>query len=172
MYPHVCAWLRNALFRKYMGAEVTVENTSKKILSRWLYEKNLHRHFKGYECFEIEVDVTGVAIDKERVHIAFVECKLDSITLRDLSQLLGYSKVAQPSLSIILSPRGLSHSLNLLLNVFRRYDILEYGHDRPIIIGRWDCARAEVDLSSIIPLSEIIQFPAKSPISTLLLLLS
>jgi hypothetical protein len=151
MYPHVCTWLRKVLARRYRGAEILVENTSKKVLSRWLYDRGLHGYFQGYQSFEIEVDVTGVAKTGSEVYMAFVECKLSKITLRDISQLLGYSRVAQPSLSLILSPKGLSDSMNALLNVFRRYDILHYNRGKYIVVGKWDYSKAEPDASSLIP---------------------
>jgi hypothetical protein len=151
MYPYVCSWLKSVLSKKYTNAKVIVEDTSKKVLSRWLYDHAFHIYFKQYQSFEIEVDVTGIAITGKEAHIAFVECKLNKITLRDLSQLLGYSKVALPSLSIILSPNGLSDSMNFLLNIFRRYDILCYNKDKYIIVGRWDCSKNEPDIPSLIP---------------------
>lgn len=83
--------------------------------------------------------------------MGFIECKLGRITLRDLSQLLGYSKVALPLYSIILSPKGISRSLNLLFDIARRNDILYYSTDSYIIIGKWNEKRKELDLSSIIP---------------------
>jgi len=70
-------------------------------------------------------------------HLGLVECKLGRINLRDLSQLLGYSRVALPLYSIILSPRGISQSLNLLFNIARRNDILYYSPDRHIFIAKW-----------------------------------
>lgn len=151
MYPHVCSWLKTVLARRYKTSNILVEDTSKKILSKWLFDNNFHHYFKDYQSFEIEVDVTGIAITKTKVHMAFVECKLNKITLRDISQLLGYSKVAMPSLSLILSPNGISDSMNILLNVFRKYDILRYNTDNFIIIGKWDCSKAEPEIHSLIP---------------------
>lgn len=151
MYPHVCSWLKRVLSKKYKTDNVIVEDTSQKELSRWLYDKNLHKYFKDHESFEIEVDVTGIAITQKDVYMAFVECKLDKIKLRDISQLLGYSKVAMPSLSLLLSPAGLSDSMNSLFNIFRRYDVLQYATGKYILIGKWDCIRSEPEIRSLIP---------------------
>lgn len=158
MYPHVCTWLRTILNKKHKGAHIIVEDTSNKVLSNWLFDHNLHSYFRDYKSFEIEVDVTGIAITETKITLAFVECKLDKITLKDLSQLLGYSKVAAPSLSLILSPKGLSESMNLLLNVYRRYDILRYNVDKCIIVGKWDSQKMEPDISSLIPKDAHRQF--------------
>jgi len=150
MYPHVRAWLEKLLKSKFRGAEIKVGDTSKKILSRWLFDNGFHKYFDDYQTYEIEVDVTGI-IKREKAELAIVECKLNKITLRDVSQLLGYSKVANPILSMIVSPAEVSDSLNLLLNISRRYDVLNYSSGRQIVVAKWDETRKEIDVSTIIP---------------------
>jgi hypothetical protein len=151
MYHDVCGWLKGFLESRYKGSSIDVENTSKKVLSKWLVEKGYHRYFKDYQTYEIQVDVSGLIKKTESAQLAFVECKLSRITLRDLSQLLGYSKVAIPSFSVIVSPKGISRSMNSLFNISRRNDVLYYSSEKHIIIGRWDETRQEIDSSSIIP---------------------
>jgi len=151
MYPHVSVWFKKILREKFKDAKVYVEDTSKKVLSKWLVEKGFHNFFPNYQTYEIEVDVTGIVEKPDETHLGLVECKLSRITLRDLSQLLGYSRVALPLYSVILSPKGISRSMNLLLNIARRNDILYYSTDRHIIIGKWNERRQELDLSSLIP---------------------
>jgi hypothetical protein len=151
MYPDVCAWFKKILKEKFKDAKICVEDTSKKILSKWLVERGFHAFFPDYQTYEIEVDVTGIVEKSEEAHLGLIECKLGRITLRDLSQLLGYSKVALPLYSVILSPKGMSRSMNLLLNIARRNDILYYSTDRHIILGKWNERRKELDFSSIIP---------------------
>lgn len=151
MYPHVQTWLEKVLKSRFKDAEIRVDDTSKKTLSRWLFDNGYHKLFPEYSTFEIEVDVTGVILGRLSASLSFVECKLEKITLRDLSQLLGYSKVALPVISVLTSPAGISNSLNLLFNVNRRDDILTYDSGNRIIIGRWVETRRELDPSSLIP---------------------
>jgi len=151
MYPDVCAWFKRILKTRFKEANICVEDTSRQILSKWLVKKGFHKFFPEYQTYEIEVDVTGVIKGFNEAYLGLIECKLNKITLRDLSQLLGYSKVALPLYSLILSPKGISRSMNLLLNVARRNDILYYSTDRHIVIGRWSERRKEPDFSSIIP---------------------
>ncbi len=151
MYPHVISWLHGLLSSKFKRARVSVYDTSKKVLSRFLFEKGLHKKFPEYQTYEIEVDITGVIEEASKTSLALVECKLASITLRDLSQLLGYSKVANPLISLIVSPAGISESLNMLFNVHRRDDILYYSHDRYIRVAKWVESKIDLDLSSLIP---------------------
>jgi hypothetical protein len=151
MYPDVCVWFKKLLEQKFRDAKIRVEDTSRKVLSKWLVETGFHNFFADYQTYEIEVDVTGVIEKSNEAYLGFVECKLDKITLRDLSQLLGYSKVALPLYSIIVSPKGISQSMNFLFNIARRNDILFYSTDRHILIGKWNEKRRELDISSIIP---------------------
>ncbi len=142
---------------KFKDARVCVEDTSKKVLSKWLLEKGFHTSSPDYHTSEVDVDVTGVVVksDKE-ARLGFIECKLGRINLRDFSQLLGYSKVVIPLYSIILSPKGISQSLNLLFNVARRNDILYYSADKHIFITKWLGRKKEIDFSTIIPKGESI----------------
>jgi hypothetical protein len=157
MYPDVCLWFQKMLQSKFRNARIYVEDTSKKVLSRWLFEKGLHKYFPDYQTYEVEVDVTGVVLKSSKeVYLGFIECKLGRISLRDLSQLLGYSKVALPLYSIILSPEGISESLNLLFNIARRNDILYYSSDKHIFIAKWLEKKKEIDFSTIIPKGGII----------------
>jgi len=151
MYPEVCAWFEKILLEKHPDSKIHIQDTSRKILSRWLVEKGLHKLFSDYLTYEIEVDIIGIIEKDDKAFLGMIECKLNQITLRDLSQLLGYSKVALPLYSIILSPEGVSKSMHLLFNVSRRNDILNYSSDRHIIVGKWSEKRKELDFSTIIP---------------------
>jgi aldehyde:ferredoxin oxidoreductase len=153
MYPDVCSWFRKLLQDKFKDAEICVEDTSRKVLSKWLLEKGFHTYFSDYQTYEIEVDITGIIRKSTNEnYLGFIECKIGKITLRDLSQLLGYSKVALPKYAIILSPKGVSQSLNLLFNINRREDILRYSPDnKHIFITTWLEEKKEIDFSTIIP---------------------
>jgi hypothetical protein len=151
MYPDVCAWFKRILVEKCEGSKIHIEDTSRKVLSRWLVEKGFHKLFPDYQTYEIEVDIIGIIEKNNRASLGMIECKLNQITLRDLSQLLGYSRVALPLYSIILSPKGVSKSMHRLFNISRRDDILNYSNDRHIVIGKWNEKRKELDFSTIIP---------------------
>lgn len=151
MYPDIAKWLRKLLQSKFADANIVVADTSRKILSRWLFEEGLHNYFPDYQTYEIEVDVTGLIEKEDTAELFFVECKYKRISLRDISQLLGYSKVANPQISLLTSPAGISESMTKLLLMSRRTDILNYSPTQSIIIGKWDGTRKEIDASSIIP---------------------
>jgi len=81
MYPHVCTWFKKLLKEKFKNMEICVEDTSEKVLSKWLVEKGYHKFFSDYQTYEIEVDVTGIVkISNEKALLGLIECKLGRIT--------------------------------------------------------------------------------------------
>ncbi|RKY16054.1 MAG: hypothetical protein DRP63_06115 [Planctomycetota bacterium] len=151
MYSDVIAWLKTRLRRSFLKKQIDVVNTSRMLLWRFLESRNYYPYFSDYLTYEIQVDITGVIVGRKDAKLVFVECKLNRITLKDISQLLGYSRVAKPYTSLLISPKGISPSVDHLLNAYRRYDVLEYAEGRSILIGRWDPVRKEVDVATLLP---------------------
>lgn len=153
MYPHVKGWLEQLLNSKMKDADfISVYNTSKIKLMKLLVREGIHRYFSSeYVTYDIRVDITGITVKNDKGDLLFVECKLSKINLRDLSQLLGYSVVARPLYSIIVSPNGVSDSLFSLIKSFGRTDILRYYANRKIAIAKWDESKMDIDYMSIIP---------------------
>lgn len=150
MYPDVCGWLEGLLKARFRKAQIYVADTSGVTLANYLEQAGFAELFPDYQTFEINVDVTGV-VQNKKPSISFVECKITTMTLRDLSQLLGYSRVARPACSILVSPAGISKALALLLRIYRRYDVLEYADGKRLQIGIWDAVRKTVDPATLIP---------------------
>lgn len=153
MYPHVKKWLEKLLVSRIKDAEVIkVYNSSKVSLTKLLANRGFHKYFLSeYLTYDIKVDVTGIIVREGRGSLVFVECKLRRITLKDFSQLLGYSVVAKPLYSIILSPEGISDSLSSLIKSFGRSDILKYHNNREIALAKWDDSKRDLDYTTIIP---------------------
>lgn len=154
LYPFVIRWFESLLQEKNRHSTVKVYDTSRVSLWKFLRDNEYYKYFKEYLTFEIRVDITGIVLKKRTATISFVECKLKPITLKDISQLLGYSKVAIPSYSIIISPSGISSSVSYLLKTFSRYDVLKYDKDKKIKIAQWDSSKNEIDIRSILPPGE------------------
>ena len=154
MYPDVMAWLKRALQGMHPRASIETYDTSAVALYRFLEVQGLHELFPQYRSYDIYVDVTGVVRTRRQAHLAFVECKLKAIALRDLSQLLGYSRVAMPLYSIIISPAGLGSAVTYLLKTYGRLDVLEYSPQKRLKVATWDSSRAEISLPTLIPPGE------------------
>jgi len=155
LYSDVGHWFEMRLRSLYSNWEIQVHDTSRVKLSSFLDRLGLSKAFAGSDAFEIEVDITGILLKGSKADLAFVECKTGPITLKDLGQILGYSRVASPALSVILSPNGMSASLGLLLSTYNRVDLLEYGNRKRMKIAVWDTSRKQVDPASVLPPGEL-----------------
>lgn len=151
MYPGVARWLSKYLQHKFPKASVNSYDTSQENLSDFIRRKRLGKFFPEAETYVIKVDITGVIKNKEECMLSFVECKNTSIGLKDISQLIGYSKVVVPFFSIIVSPKGISPPVNKLINIYRRYDILDYHKTQKIRIATWNGEAEDIDTSSLLP---------------------
>lgn len=156
MYPAICEWLQKFLTYRKQRAEIRVFDTSRKPLNRLIQQQSLMNHLPPeWSSWTIYVDIVGFIITDATTEIAFVECKNKPLTLDHLSQLLGYSRVASPSYSFLLSPQGASRSLRSLLVTYNRMDILEYQKapgkfSRSMVVAQWDSKTNNIDRNSII----------------------
>jgi len=151
LYPEIIEWTTKYLQGKYRNAEIKAYDTSRQDLSEFLRRHKLHSFFPEFETYIIKVDVTAVIRHKDKCDLSFVECKLNPITLNDISQILGYSKVVKPKHSFIISPAGISAPVNSLIKIFKRYDILEYTKDAKIKIAQWNKTMQSIDISTLLP---------------------
>lgn len=154
MYEPVRGWWERFLQERHKRSQVSVYDTSKTVLYRFVQGHHLEASFPDYLTYEVEVDITGVIITRGKAKLALVECKLRPITLRDVGQMLGYSKVTRPLYSLIISPRGLSDSLIRLLKNFQRFDVLDYGNGQRIRLATWSPQRQETLSESLLPPGE------------------
>lgn len=145
LYPVVAGWLESFLHERIRSKQVVVADTSRRPLYRAIQDIGaIPENKPEWPTYDILVDVTGFILSKPNVvELAFVECKNTPISLKDISQLLGYSRVAMPIYSCILSPAGISSEVSGLLRTYRRLDILEYAwpkgeRPRSIVVGTWD----------------------------------
>ncbi len=156
MYPLVCEWLNGFLNSRYRNTTIRVFDTSRKSLARLIQEKGLSTNLPSeWHSWDIFVDIVGFAVTKQKTDLTFVECKNTAITLRDVSQLLGYSRVALPQHSFIIAPQGASDSLRELLLAFNRIDILRYHTEigklpHSIVVAQWDETANCIDAGSIV----------------------
>ncbi len=156
LYGDVINWLEGLLKSRNKKSLVRVYNTSRITLRSFLQSEGYDKFFKDFISYEIRVDITGFVIKKREAYMSFVECKINPISLKDISQLLGYSRVALPQNSIILSPNGISSAMSYLLKTLNRLDVLEYDKNKKIKVVKWDLSKKDVDHSSILPSGETV----------------
>jgi len=163
MYPEVINWLQRFLKGRFPKYLIDVRDTHKMPLNRFIERHQLAHYFdtRIWQTYEIRVDVTGFIVGEKRKGLALVECKLGSASLLDFCQLLGYSRVASPLLSFLISPQGISSGLNMLLVGYARDDLLEYYQmpgesPRKIVLAKWDSVAKQIEIASAIPKDFVI----------------
>jgi hypothetical protein len=156
LYIHVVDWLSDYLTSHYKRAKIIVKDTHRISLSNFLTKIGMHNEFSEFSAYDIKVDVTGIIKYPQKTYLVFVECKTKPIRLLDVGQLLGYSLVAKPILSFLISPNGVSEPLYKLLKVYGRYDILQYDKELVLKIVTWDKEKKEPTWNSLIPSGEYL----------------
>lgn len=156
LYPEVVTWLDRFLRERFRRKQIIVRDTSRRPLKMALQDLGLVPMNKPeWQTYDILVDVTGFIIAGNEVEFAFVECKNTPLKLREISQLLGYSRVALPLYSCIVSPKGVSSNVSALFKTYRRYDVLEYSWERgeqarSIVVATWSEQQRSLDYPSLI----------------------
>lgn len=151
LYPPMCNWLEKYLKSKYKKSEIIVVDAHSERLDRVL-----QKHGIVYEIatgIDIQIDVLGIVKSNERFKLFFIEAKKTKLTLRDLGQLWSYCKLIDPEEAFLLTSADLG-SLNKLLNVYNREDLLDFGDGKRIKkmkIGIWNINTNSPDMQSLIP---------------------
>lgn len=153
MYPDIVEWLKRNLKQKFgkEALKITVLDTHDSDLSNFIMNLSYQKFFPEFSTYKIRQDITGFIEYKDKVDLVFVECKNTSLSLIHLSQLIGYSCIALPIYSILLSPQGMGQTLNKLLKNYNRSDILEFRPNKTIYVIKWDKSKQDVDhMNSIV----------------------
>jgi hypothetical protein len=152
MYPDIIRWLQKDLQQKFgkVAKKIVVLDTHDSDLSNFIMKLGYQRFFSEFSTYQIRQDITGFIEYVDRVDLIFVECKNTTLSLINLSQLIGYSCIALPIYSILLSPQGMGKTLNKLLYDFNRKDILEFRPNKKIQVIKWDFHKQDIDFQKSI----------------------
>ena len=157
LYEPVRKWFETLLRSKYRHKQVKVYDSHNISLAKLIQKLGLQKVFPQFIAWDIKVDITAFILSKHSVELGFVECKISPIRLRDIGPLLGYSIVANPVVSLLISPNGISNPLMTLLKVYGIYNVLEFGPDRRRIrIVRWDVGKQDILYGQTLPPGENI----------------
>ena len=158
MYPDVAKWLNILLKGKYPEAQIEVRDTHAARLNEYIIRHGLQEYFDDdrWQTYDIKVDLTAFIRSQKTKGLIFVECKTTNISLLNVSQLLGYSRVALPLSSYLISSAGIGTSVQSLITKYGRSDILEYHWRkgeaaRNMIIAKWEISLKGIDLNSVLP---------------------
>jgi hypothetical protein len=159
MYGDISRWLYTSLASKLPNAHIDVRNTHASPLNEYIKKhSSLQDYFKGdlWQTYDIHVDLTAFIKSSKHTGLAFVECKIIPISLLHISQLLGYSRVALPLFSYLISSADIGNAVKSLIMRYDRIDVLEYHWEkgqfpRKIVIAKWDFNSKSIDLTTVLP---------------------
>ena len=129
LYEPMRAWLQSYLEDRYKKCEVITLDAHSKRLDRVLRKYDI-------DCdvavgVDIQIDILGIVKDEKSFRLFFIEAKKTNLTLRDLGQLWAYCRLVEPEEAFLLTSSNLG-SLNKLINVFKREDLLDFGDGKKI----------------------------------------
>ena len=151
LYEPMRVWLERYVSDKYKGYDIVAIDAHNERLDRVLAKYDIVNETAN--GVDIQIDVLAIAKKKTDVKIFFIEAKKTQLTLRDLGQLWAYCKLVDPDEAFLMSSVGFG-SLNKLLNVFKREDLLDFGNGKKIkkmIIAKWDIRTNAPDMMSMVP---------------------
>lgn len=151
LYEPMRLWLEQYAKDKYKRYEVISVDAHAERLDRVLAKYGIVKEMAN--GVDIQIDVLAIARRNADIKLFFIEAKKTKLTLRDLGQLWAYCKLIDPDEAFLLSSADLG-SLNKLLNVFRREDLLDFGNGRLIKkmrVGKWDVTKNTIDFNSLVP---------------------
>ena len=154
LYPPMCEWLRRYLEDKYKNSEIIVADTHSERLDRALRRYGVVGEVMSLATgIDIQIDVLGIVHNRSGVKLFFVEAKKTSLTLKDLGQLWAYCKLINPEEAFLLTSADLG-SLNKLMNVYNREDLLDFGDGKTVKkmkIGVWNINSNSPEVGTMFP---------------------
>lgn len=151
LYEPMRNWLEQYVKDKYQYYDVIAVDSHAERLDRVLEKFGIIKEMAN--GLDIQIDVLAIAKRFNDVKLFFIEAKKTKLTIRDLGQLLIYCKLVDPDEAFLLTSADIG-SLNKLINVFHREDLLDFsdrGKIKKMRIGKWDISKNSVDFVTLIP---------------------
>jgi hypothetical protein len=151
LYEPMRIWLQRYLEDKYKGWDIITLDSHNGRLDRVLRSQGIQ--FDIATGIDIQIDILGIVKTKSAFKLFFIEAKKTSLTLRDLGQLWAYCKLIDPEEAFLMTSADLG-SLNKILNVFKREDLLDFGDGKRIKkmqIAIWNIKSKSPNMETLIP---------------------
>ena len=151
LYEPMRKWLHKYLEEKYKGYEIITVDAHAERLDRVLLRYDIVNEIAT--GIDIQIDILGIAHKKGIIKLFFIEAKKTNLTLRDLGQLWSYCKLINPDEAFLMTSAELG-SLNKILNIFKREDLLDFGESKYIKkmkVAVWNLNTNSPDLLNMIP---------------------
>ncbi len=128
-YP-LQVWLENHIKQNH-NSDSLVFDSSTTNLNNIDFE-GVDEIIEEFDDFDIKPDVIGITYNKKNLFL--IESKVTKISLEDLSQTIGYSKVIQPTEAFLISTEEISSNLLFLLDAYP--EVLKYNGTQKVKIGK------------------------------------
>jgi hypothetical protein len=151
LYEPMRVWLHTYLTDKYKSHEIITLDAHNKRLDRALRKFDILCEVAT--GIDIQIDILGIARNSKATKLFFIEAKKTSITLRDLGQLWAYCKLIDPDEAFLMTSADMG-SLNKILNVFKREDLLDFGDGKIIKkmkLAVWNMKTGTPNMSTMVP---------------------
>jgi hypothetical protein len=136
------SWLNEYLTEKY-SSKYSVEVFIPKSYISKLPNDNIKK-IPNYTSFDFKPDILGILKSKEEpntVKLIFVNRSPSSLSLKEIGEIICYSRIANPEEAFLISPKALANEVNLiLLDKVMQMNVLSYG-DKSVKIGKFDGER-------------------------------
>lgn len=152
LYEPMRMWLNQYLTDKYKHYEVITTDSHSERLDRVLKKYGIV--YDIATGVDIQIDVLGIVKNKKEFKLFFIEAKKTRLTLRDLGQLWAYCKLIDPEEAFLFTSCGLG-SLNKIMKVYQREDLLDFGDGsriKKMKIACWNTQTNSPDIVSWIPI--------------------
>lgn len=151
LYEPMRIWLHQYLSDKYKSYKITTLDTHSERLDRVLDKLSIFNELAI--GVDIQIDVLGIAQKENNIKLFFIEAKKTKLTLRDLGQLWAYCKLINPEEAFLMTSADMG-SLDKLLNIYKREDLLNFGDGKRIKkmkIGVWNLSTMSPETFTMIP---------------------
>lgn len=138
LYQPISEWLKKT--EGLLDDEVTYD-TSTMSIDAYLKIQKITQYFPLLTDFTQKPDIVGLR--KKDSLVIFIEVKAGSLSITNLGQLLGYCLMADPDKAFLISPGG--PALDLINILSSNIELLDYGINKKIQVGKWDEKEKQVE---------------------------
>lgn len=135
-------WLNKYLEKKYSFKYLIEVFIPKSYISK--LPNDSIKKIPNYTSFDFKPDILGILQSKENpniVKLILVNRSTSSLSLKEIGEIICYSRIANPEEAFLISPKALANEVNLILfDKAMQTNILSY-QDKFVKIGKFDGER-------------------------------
>lgn len=145
-------WFFNLVKKLFEPEYVILESATPSSILAKVNSAHLKK-FDNYSSWEFRPDIYVVLknIKSGKQELCISNRSDSALSLKEIGELKCYSQIVESKLSLLISPRGTSTEVGILLSDKDTQDRLLKFDNNTILIGTWDETTKQVQSESIIP---------------------